>query len=453
MTAETNSNKKLLQSIFAVTGNPVLHSKSPAMFNAVFREQSIDAVYNRIAAGTAEEALFLFKELGLSGMNVTAPFKHEMTKLLDTVDIPASRIKGINTIVRTKDGLKGCNTDYLGVVNTFKQKDIPLANRKCIVLGAGGAGRAAVYGLVREKVRVTVVNRTYRKALDVAETLGCRAEKIENLEKLLESSDFLISTLPADIDIIPEAWLYRCKHLVVFDANYKKSYLLDKALGVGCRVLKGEEWLLNQAIPAFRYFLGREPGKAATKTMREALSSAPAVKPENIALVGFMGSGKTVTGKRLASRMDFTFKDTDDLIEAAEGRSIPEIFKTDGEAYFREIEKAILKKELGNQTRSRVVYGCGGGVVLDDENKKILKENALVVWLYASIPTTLRRLGPGSGTRPLLDCPNPEEKARELLSRRLIHYAQAADVIISCEKTAAAAAEKIYDEIDKTFGD
>lgn len=433
----------------AVVGNPILHSKSPLMFNAVFQHQSMDKYYSytRIAACSAEEAILLFKELKLTGMNVTAPFKKDIIDHLDTVETPAARIDGVNTVIRESSGLKGCNTDYIGVMESLKQNNVRIKNKRCIVLGAGGAGGAAIYGLTQEKAEVIILDLDFQRSRDAAGKFGGRAEKVESLESWLSSSDILISAIPADADVIPEAWLK--KDLVVFDANYKKSFLSEKAQKRGCKVIKGEEWLLNQAVPAYRYFLGTTPDQAAIEAMRTALLSAPATKPRNVALVGFMGCGKTAIGKILAKRMRLIFKDTDDLIEAREGRSIPEIFQTDGEVYFRKIEKAILKQELENHTG--VVYGCGGGVVLADENKKILKSNGLVVWLYSSIETTLKRIPPG--TRPLLDCPDPEEKARDLLDRRLIHYSRAADLIVSSEKSAEKTAEKIHEEISKTFGD
>lgn len=434
---------------FAVTGSPILHSKSPLMFNAVFRHQSMDKYYSysRIAASSAEEAIFLFKELKLTGMNVTAPFKKDIIDQLDTIEIPAARIGGVNTIIRESKGLKGFNTDYIGVMESLKQNNVHIKNKRCIVLGAGGAGGAAIYGLTQEKAEVIILDQDFKRSRDAAENFGGRVEKVENLESLLSSSDILISAIPANADIIPEAWLK--KNLVVFDANYKKSFLSEKAQKRGCKVIKGEEWLLNQAVPAYRYFLGTTPNQTAIETMRTSLLPASATKPRNVALVGFMGCGKTAIGKLLAKKMGLVFKDTDDLIEAREGRSIPEIFKTDGEAYFRKVEKAILKQELDNFTG--VVYGCGGGVVLADENKQILKSNALVVWLYSSIEMSLKRIPPG--TRPLLDCPDPEEKARNLLDRRLIHYSRAADLIVSSEKSAEKTAEKIHEEINKTFGD
>lgn len=439
-----NEEKRL-----AVTGDPVLHSKSPLMFNALFRQQSLDKYYSytRLAASSAEEAIFLFKELKLTGMNVTAPFKKDIMAFLDTVEPAAVRIGGVNTVIWEGSGLKGCNTDYIGVVESLKQNNVRIKDKRCIVLGAGGAGGAAIYGLTQEKAEVIILDQDFQRSREAAGNFGGRAEEVESLESWLSSADILISAIPAEADIILESWLK--KDLVVFDANYKKSFLSEKAKKRGCKVLKGEEWLLNQAVPAYRYFLGTTPDQAAIETMRAALLTVPAVKLRNIALVGFMGCGKTVIGKLLAKRMGLIFKDSDDLIEAREGRSIPEIFKTDGEAYFREVEKAILKQELENH--SGVVYGCGGGVVLADENKQILKSDALVVWLYSTIETTLKRIPPG--TRPLLDCPDPEKKARDLLDRRLIHYSRAADLIVSSEKSAELTAEKIHEEISKVFGD
>lgn len=434
---------------FGVTGNPVLHSKSPLMFNAVFQQQGKEKFcsYSRLAASSVEEAIFLFNELKLAGMNVTTPFKKDIMNHLDTVEPSATRIGGVNTVTREENRLKGRNTDYIGVLESLKQNNIRIENQQCIVLGAGGAGGAAIYGLNQEKAEVVILDQDYQISLDAAKNFGGRAEKIESLEALLSSSSLLISAIPAEADVIPEAWLK--KDLVVFDANYKKSFLSEKARNRGCRVIKGEEWLLNQAVPAYRYFLGVTPDKTSVEAMREALKAAALAKPKNIALVGFMGCGKTAIGKILADKMELGFKDTDDLIEAHEGRTIPEIFQTQGEDYFRKVEKTILTEELENH--SGMVYGCGGGVVLDDYNKNTLKNNAIVIWLYSSIETILKRIPPG--TRPLLDCPDPGQKARNLLDQRLIHYSRTADLIVSSEKSPPETAEKIHDEIRKTFGD
>jgi shikimate dehydrogenase len=439
------SREKLL----AVTGNPVLHSKSPLIFNTIFHHLSMDAscIYGRIAAADVGEAMFLFNELGLTGMNVTTPFKNSIIDQLDFVDPAAEKIGGVNTVVRENDHIKGYNTDHLGVTDSLKNRGIEIEGKKCVVLGAGGAGRAAVYGLVKKKGLVTIVNRTYDKAVEVARAFGCKTKKMEMLKSLLKNSEILISTLSSTIDIIPAEWLHQ--KLVVFDANYKKSPLSQKAETKGCTVIRGEEWLLNQAIPAYKYFLGTAPkNKDLVKRVRESLlTTPPLAEPKNIALVGFMGSGKSFVGKMLAQKMGFSFKDLDEQLEKRVGRSIPDIFKIEGEAAFRSKEKKVLKEELPHH--KGVVYACGGGVVLDEENREILKEHSLVIWLYSTIKTAIKRIP--QSTRPLLDCENPEKKARTILSHRLFSYARTADLIVSSETNAHKVVEKIHEEIHKTF--
>ena len=165
---------------FAVTGNPVLHSKSPVIFNTIFQRlgMSDSHVYTRIAANTPAEAMFLFKELRLTGMNVTAPFKANIMVYLDEVDDAAKTIGGVNTVVREEMGIKGYNTDYMGVTGALATRGIDLEGKRCVVLGAGGAGRAAVYGLLWKKASVTLVNRLRtEKALAVAGDRVVHAKK------------------------------------------------------------------------------------------------------------------------------------------------------------------------------------------------------------------------------------------------------------------------------------
>ena len=446
-----NSGKRFaVEKHFTVTGNPVLHSKSPLIFNSIFRQLDVNAVYTRLAAYNPLEALSLFRKLKLTGMNVTAPFKKTIMPFLDSIEDAASAIGGVNTIVREGDRLRGYNTDHIGVSRSLQNRGIIVAGKKCLVLGAGGAGRAAVYGLSKEKAEVILVNRTHEKAVRAAGELGCRAEKIEMLETLLRDADLLISTLSAAIDIIPGTWLPA--RLIVFDANYKKSPLSLKAEERGCVVLKGEEWLLNQAIPAYRLFLHDETYGDIPAGLVESLAGSILVpgsneRLNNVSLVGFMGSGKSVIGKKLAQKMGFAYIDTDQRIEEQAGLTVPEIFAEKGEDGFRRREKAILEELLPHHHNT--VFSCGGGVVLSETNRELLKKHSLVIWLYSSIKATLRRIR--KGTRPLLAGENPAEKARKMLNSRLFAYACSADMIVSSENDADEVVEKIDEEIGKTF--
>ncbi len=445
--------------ILAVTGNPILHSKSPVIFNTIFQDLQMNDshVYTRIAANTPAGAMFLFKELRLTGMNVTAPFKGGIMDYLDEVDDAAKTIGGVNTVVRENENIKGYNTDYMGVTGTLESQGVALEGKKCVVLGAGGAGRAAVYGLVKEKAIVTLVNRTYSNATRVAKEFGCEARDISSLQNLLKDADILVSTMPSGVDIIPADWLHM--GLVVFDANYKKSLLIEKAEKKDCQTIKGEEWLLNQAIPAYGHFLGAEQAELINKTkvlggvghlaLREGIFQKGSDPPEAkvIALVGFMGSGKSYIGKKLAQKLGFAFKDLDEMSEKMTGHSIPDFFSMHGERAFRYLEKEVLAEAL--LPGGGIVIACGGGVVLDAENREILKDNSLVIWLYSSIATSLKRIP--KGTRPLLDYEDPEKEAQRILNERLFRYAQAANLVVSSEGEASQVVEKICDEIDKAF--
>jgi shikimate dehydrogenase len=436
--------------IFAVTGNPILHSLSPDIFSFLFKKYAINACYGKLAVSNVSEAIFLFEELKLSGMNVTAPFKQDIITYLDGLGEAAERIKSVNTIIKKDNHLIGYNTDYIGVIESLKVKSIPLENQRCVVLGAGGAGRAAVFGLLKERAMVTVVNRTYQKAALVSRSFGCDVERIENLEHLLNNTKILISTLSSAKQFIQQKWL--SPQHIIFDANYGHSTLSIMAKNRRCQLIRGEEWLLNQAVPAFNYFFPKGPKIDSSPYLKREIKKNLAFERggrnlKNISLIGFMGSGKSQIGKALAKRIGFRFLDTDLLIIDKEKRSIPEIFEIDGEDAFRDIEKEIIKEQLPNSRRT--IYSCGGGAILEDENRQLLRKHSLVIGLHSSLDTTLNRIAPGS--RPLLAGRNPRQRAEEMLRMRLDFYIKTADLIISSEESVDKVVEKIYEEISKTF--
>jgi shikimate kinase len=145
----------------------------------------------------------------------------------------------------------------------------------------------------------------------------------------------------------------------------------------------------------------------------------------NLALVGFMGTGKSTVGRLVAELMQFGFVDTDDLIQERVGRSIRDIFAREGEAAFRQYEKQALE-ELGRQ--SRLVIAAGGGLAADPANMASLKAHALVFWLVASPETIWERVQTQTH-RPLLQGPDAPAKIRALLAAREPAY-RLADVFI-----------------------
>jgi shikimate kinase len=148
----------------------------------------------------------------------------------------------------------------------------------------------------------------------------------------------------------------------------------------------------------------------------------------NLALIGFMGTGKSSVGRLAASLLHFTYLDTDHVIEARAGRSIADIFQQDGEPAFRELEQHLVE-ELTRRTKT--VISTGGGLPLNEANLASLKTHALVVCLWASPETVYGRVR-GADHRPLLKEPDPQARIRELLAVRGPSYRQA-DVLISTE--------------------
>ncbi len=144
----------------------------------------------------------------------------------------------------------------------------------------------------------------------------------------------------------------------------------------------------------------------------------------NIVLIGFMGCGKSSIGRRLATRLGHEFLDSDDLITARAGRSVAEIFATEGESGFRTRETEELQALEGNQG---VVLATGGGAILSPDNREILHRIGLVVWLHADMETLFER-ATRSRKRPLLEVENPRTAFTTLLESRLPIYEATADL-------------------------
>ena len=162
---------------------------------------------------------------------------------------------------------------------------------------------------------------------------------------------------------------------------------------------------------------------------------------DNIALIGFMGSGKTTVGKLLAKTMDMKFVDIDKVIEAQEKKSINDIFQKKGQIYFRDLEREVISQE---SLKNDCVIATGGGSILDNENIKRLKETSFIVFLNASIECLYLRLKDNS-TRPILNGVEDKKKLiEELLEKRKFLYQISADYIIDINEYT-----NIYETVDR----
>lgn len=434
-----------MSKVFAVAGNPVLHSKSPELFNSIFESRNIDAIYTRLAASNAEEIAKTIKEIGIDGLNITSPFKEEIIPFLDEVKEDAMKINAVNTIVNKEGKLIGYNSDFIGVGEALKNNRVEVQGKKVIILGAGGAARAAVYAVKEGGAKeVVIVNRSLDKAEEASKLLNCGASPIEELENELKDADILISCLLKGVNLLENIELN--KELLVFDANYGHSPLIEQAKKSGCKTIDGINWLLYQAVPVVELFTGE---RVDDNSINEKILEEKRVKKPNIALIGFMGSGKTTIAQELAKQSNREIIEIDEEIEKSSGMSIKEIFEQKGEEEFRKIEKSKIKQACEEENK---IISPGGGAILEKENREIISKNCMVVWLHAPIKSCLERLEKIGGLRPPVDPNNPEQSANELFEKRKFLYSQLSDVIILTENTSKEEITKrINHEINKTF--
>lgn len=164
---------------------------------------------------------------------------------------------------------------------------------------------------------------------------------------------------------------------------------------------------------------------------------------KNIVLTGFMGTGKTSVGKRLAKELNLKFVDTDDLIEKEAGASIKEIFAKFGEGYFRRLESKVIN-EISSHTD--MVISTGGGAVVNLLNLEALKKSSIIISLTASIDTILLRIGNGD-ERPLISQGDAKEAVSNLLKVREPFYKKADFIIDTTGKTISDVAEEVKEKL------
>lgn len=160
---------------------------------------------------------------------------------------------------------------------------------------------------------------------------------------------------------------------------------------------------------------------------------------KNIVLVGFMGSGKTLVANKLGSLLKREVISTDHLVEQKEKRRIIRIFQESGEAYFRQVERDVVREV---SLKRGVILDCGGGVVLDPDNVTNLKKNGVLIYLSASAEAIWERVK-GKKYRPLLDVEDPKAKIKELLDAREPFYKQADHMVDTHGKSVAQICREI----------
>lgn len=242
---------------FALIGDSISHSMSPRLFKAAYNHSakignsSEEFSYTLLDYPTLKEAMSIFFDKGYYGANITSPYKEEVLSYCTELDATAMQTGAVNLIMKQKDGIKGYNTDCEGVYGPLKRRSIKPC--KTIVLGVGGAARAALYTLKEAGFTVTILNRTPEKAAKLAKEYSTEWATIETLPELLKTNFLLVYTIAAVTPSLKRAAL---NNVTILEANYKSPTLNE----IHCKeYIPGTEWLVYQAVPSFRLFTGKEP--------------------------------------------------------------------------------------------------------------------------------------------------------------------------------------------------
>src|SRR3981081_4624965 len=269
--------------VYGVAGDPVVHSLSPAIMNVAFRRENVNAVYLTLHAKTLKDLITCVREIPLHGISVTMPYKEAILKHLDNTDSHTTKIGACNTVVRAQDGkLYGFNTDAAGIVRPLARRVPTLEGAKILVLGAGGAARAAVFGLKERGCEVYILNRTAGPAKKLARQARIRTVKRADLKKL--SFDVIINATPVGMGNTRETPLQdkEIKDRYVFDMVYDpaETRLLKLARERGAQIIPGIEMFVQQAARQFEIWTGKPaPGDEMLRTVLLALQERAAKSP------------------------------------------------------------------------------------------------------------------------------------------------------------------------------
>lgn len=357
-------------------------------------------------------------------INVTIPYKQDVIPYLSWVSPEAARIGAVNTIVNKNGRLSGYNTDFFGILSAMRRMGFPsLAGKKILILGTGGTSLTAM--AVAEHLSAREIVRVSRTAKEGAVTYAEAREKHADAQILFNASPSGMYPNAEDAPLLSLSDFPALEG--VFDAVYNplRTRLILEAEARGITAIGGLYMLVAQAFRAVEIFLDTAlPAEKMEDTYRSILR-----EKENVVLIGMPSCGKTSVGRVLAEKLGRRLVDLDALIVEKAGRSIPEIFATEGETAFRDIESEVI---LSLAAENGLVIATGGGAVLREENRRRLKQNGRLYFLDRPVELLM----------PTADRPTASTAAAILrrYEERYPIYTAAADHVIPGEGSVAETA-------------
>ncbi len=258
--------------LYCVLGNPVTHSKSPLLHNLAFQTHGINAVYLAFAPRDIGKAVSAIRTLSIRGASITLPFKESVIPFLDRVDDTAGNIGAVNTIVNKNGVLTGYNTDAEAVADSL----VPLgiAGKNVLILGAGGAARAAAFAITSKGGKVFVSNRTVSRGKALARSVNGSFLELSRIMEMDWEPHVIINAtslgMKPNENVLPFPGEFLLPEMIVMDSVYTpvNTCLVQTARKKGCHVVDGLSMFVAQAAAQFFLWTGIVPD---TELMRKAM--------------------------------------------------------------------------------------------------------------------------------------------------------------------------------------
>ena len=231
---------------FGIIGNPVSHSQSPKLFAELCPGKG---TYDKIEESDFEKAYGIFLR-DYDAVNVTMPFKELAYYKCKPGSEAVRTMKAVNILKKEGDKVVGYNSDYLGVKDILEQEGV--AGERLLVVGCGGAAKAAVVAAADAGCKVSMTNRSYEKCYSFVRHSNLDVEVLELKDVSLESFKYIIYAIPAPIDELA-GWNFAGK--TVMEANYANPCLRDRVAADGGKYIEGIVWLRAQAVAGFQIML------------------------------------------------------------------------------------------------------------------------------------------------------------------------------------------------------
>ncbi len=423
-----------------LAGKTLSHTLSPTI-NGLF-----GFLYEAREFGDVSEIEPVLKRDDFCACNVTIPYKTAVMQYLDEIDDVAREIQAVNTVIKKNGKICGYTTDVPALEYALNRANICVKDKICMILGTGGTSKVARFVLARGGAKKIVV-------------VGRHSEVNYDNYFLQKDVQVLINTSPVGMypnvdEVKVDLGRLPCLE-AVFDAIYNplKTRLIYEAEKLNIKAENGLSMLIRQAELAGRIFMmsDNKPSRISAKfdinseighTDDKVHQSATMLcnkhlleNKQNIVFVGMPGVGKTTIAKAYADGHNKTFVDTDALIEERAQTSISQIFESQGEEYFRSVEREVTRTTLSRQGQ---VVATGGGIVLDEHNRYMLSANGIVVWLRRDIDTL------ATNGRPLSKSP---DALRAMYDQRKPLYQSVSDIVIDVGEDIDLTVDKIDAQI------